>query len=446
MAEAVSRCEHRGMSSFVRLFTVALLSCSVAAAQVRTVAADDRAEECTIGVACGTATVDGRPLLWKNRDAHKPDNVAMALADGKVPYFALCDAGSSEVAWGGANVAGFCIVNAVVQDLPAGADQGPNNGAFLKMALQECTSVADFDALLLRTNPTGRRTRATYGVVDAVGGAAMFEVGNTTFTRYDADKGERGILVRTNFAVSIGGERGRERYTRAEELCRAPQAKPLTARFLLQQLLRDIKAPPSAVKGERGRLDARETIHRQTTVAALVLHGVKPGVDAKWTTMWAVLGQPLFGVAVPLFPAAGGVPLAVAGDPKSAICDESRRLAAAFYVAAEAGAEPVAEPAKEADTEPAADGGDQKQRLQSDDPGPLRWLRTDTMPVARRSVLFAEADVLARYEEAVAVWSKQPAPAPSPAALRAFQDAMAKLVLRQLRELADEHAATGAGK
>jgi hypothetical protein len=394
-------------------------------------AAEAPGEECTIGVAVGRATADGRPLLWKNRDAHERDNVVMPLADGKIPYFALANAGDAKVVWGGANVAGFCIVNSVSRDLPQGNDQGPGNGAFMKLALQTCATLAEFEALLQSTNANGRRTRASFAIIDAQGGAAIFEAGHASFTRFDASASDTGVLVRTNFATTTDGGRGKERHARAEEILKTPAARELTVRFLLQQLLRDLKAPPSAQKGERGRLDTRETIHRQNTVAALVLQGVKPGEDAKWTTMWTVLGQPVFGIALPLFPAAGVLPMAVAGDPKSSLCEASGKLAAAFYVVDGPVAEAPAAVAEEA--------------AEADVAGELRWLRTDAMAVVRRTVLFAEADVMARHAEAMENWHKA-GPQPVPAALRAFQEAMAKLALRQLQDLVEAHTAVESGK
>ena len=120
------------MRVMVRFSLVLAFAVSAAVA----VAQEPVADECTVGVACGKATADGRPLLWKNRDARQRDNVVMALADGKVPYFALCDAGSAASVWGGANVAGFCVVTAVARDLPEGPAEGPDNGAFCKLALQ----------------------------------------------------------------------------------------------------------------------------------------------------------------------------------------------------------------------------------------------------------------------------------------------------------------------
>lgn len=443
------------MRSVVRLLaaTVALLALLGSATAQAASPTSDRGEECTIGVACGRATADGRPLLWKNRDAHQRDNVIAALADGKVPYFALCDAGNTTLVWGGANAAGFAIVNAVARDFPEVSAKGPVNGAFMKLALQQCTTVAELEALLKETDTSGRRTRANFAVIDARGGAAMFEVGHTTWKKFDATASDTGIVVRTNFATTTGqGERGMDRYLRADELCRSPQAKLMTPRFLLQQVLRDLRAPQSAQRGEKGRLDTRETLHRQTTVAALVVQGVQEDESPAWTTMYAVLGQPLFSMAVPLFPSCGAVPLALAGDPKSAICDASQRLAAPFYVpagTAEIAPHSPAEPAAGTPpTEPAkpAEPSQPAPPAEAEASGPLLWLRTDTVPLTRRSVLFGEADVLARHEEALGVWRKA-GPNPPPASQRAYQEAMAKLVLQQLRELAEAQTApTGAGK
>ncbi len=83
--------------------------------------------------------------------------------------------------------------------------------------------------------------------------------------------------------------------------------------------------------------------------------------------------------------------------------------------------------------------------------GPLRWLRTDTMPIVRRAILFGEAEILARTDEMLEKWRKTGS-APPAAAQRAFTEAMARLALERVRDLADEHApepavqAPGAGK
>ncbi len=408
-------------------FSLALFLCLLRGMPLFAQEREAATEQCTVGVACGRATADGRPLLWKNRDAHKRDNVVMALTDGKIPYLALCDAGNSDVVWGGANQAGFCVINAVARDLPQGSTKGPGNGGFMKLALQQCESVAHFEELLTKTNETGRRTRANFGVIDAHGAAAFFEAGHTSFVRCDADQSDTGMLVRTNFATTAAGSVGRERFARAAAICRSPQAKSLTPRFVLQQLLRDLQAPASAAVGEKGLQDVRETIHRQTTVAALVLHGVKQGEDPQWTTMWAVLGQPLFSMAVPLWPASGVVPPVLAGNPRSALCEASKRLADAFYVA----------------NLPSAT--DPEEAAEAEQPGAVRWLRQDAMAVVRRDIVFGEADILARYDEAMTDWRAAGA-VPKPAALRAFQEGAAQLNLKRILALANQHAPVPVGK
>jgi hypothetical protein len=388
----------------------------------------EEGEECTVGVACGRATADGRPLLWKNRDAQKRHNVVAAFADGKHPYVAICDAGVKTSVWGGANAAGFCIINSVSRDLPQGSTKGPGNGAFMKRALQQCETVEDFEALLKATNETGRRTRANFGVIDARGGAAFFEASHLTYRRFDAATAERGLLVRTNFATTAKGDRGRDRFARAETLCRSlPKDTKLDHGFLLQQFCRDLHAPPTATEGEAGHQDVRDTIHRQTTVAAMVFHGCKQGEEPRWTTMWAMLGQPLFSLAVPCFPVAGAVAAELAGDPRSDLCNTSLRLQDAFYEL----------PA------PATDGGESGSEAEV--AGAARWLLLERLPDLQRALLPVERAALAATAAQLAAW-RQARSAPSVEAQLDFHRAQAKAALTALQTLAETYVPVGAGR
>lgn len=343
-------------------------------AAVGAAAEAEAGEECSVGVAHGVATADGRPLLWKNRDAQKRDNVVTAFDDGRFPYVGVCDAGSKTAVWGGANAAGFCIMNSVSRDLPQGSKKGPGNGGFMKLALMRCSTVDEFEALLRETNETGRTTRANFGVIDAHGGAAFFEVSHRDYHRFDAKAAESGILVRTNFATTADGKGGRERFARATQLCRELPRGKLDHALLLQQFCRDLHPPRSAADGGPGRQDVRETLHRQTTVAAMVFHGCKPGDDPGSTTMWAVVGQPLFAPAVPCFPVVGKVSPLLAGGPKSRLCDLALELQGAFYEAP-----PAATP------DP-VDANPQEAEVA----GAIRWLRQDGLDEVLRAVVAAE--------------------------------------------------------
>jgi hypothetical protein len=385
-----------------RTISVLFLLAALAPAQQLAAPVADAFEECSVGVAAGTATADGRPLLWKNRDAVARDNVITAFRDGRFPYVALCNARATREVWGGANAAGFCIMNSVSRDLAQGSEDGPGNGAFMKLALQRCATVAEFEALLRETADGGRRTRANFGVIDAVGGAAIFETAHREHTRFDAVDGNQGIVVRTNFATTAGGQGGRERFARATDLCfKRPEGQELEHGYLLRAFCRDLLPPPSAVGRDDGRQDVRETIHRQTTVAAMVFHGVRDGEDASLTTMWAVLGQPLFSIAVPCFPAAKGVAAALAGagadEPRSPICDAAKALQDALHEVPD-GARTAAE---------------------DEVAGDVRWLRADLVPEVRDLLQPVEDRILVRTRSRLDSWRRASRP-PSPAELLEF--------------------------
>lgn len=395
-------------------------------------------EECTIGVACGRATADGRPLMWKNRDAQKRDNVVTAFDDGKVPYLGLCDAGSKSTVWGGANAAGFCILNSVSRDLPQGSTKGPGNGSFMKLALQRCTLVADFERLLEDTNDNGRRTRANFAVIDAQGGAAIFETSHKTFRRFDAKDAADGLVLRTNFAMTGKGDRGRDRLARAQSICKArPKGTLLDPAFVLDRICRDLEAPASAEHGADGQLDVRETIHRQTTVAAMVFHGCKENEDPRFTTMWSVLGQPLFSIAVPCWPGAGSPAPAIAGTPRSALCDAAIQLQDAFYV----------HPAPKSDPADAASGtdGTNGNATEAEVAGSNRWLLLADLPGVRKQLQPVEQAIFAATKEQLAQW-RAAKEAPSADAVREFHTRQANAAAKAVKAAAGQRTPAEIGR
>lgn len=401
-------------------------------------AAADAGEECTIGVAAGSATADGRPMVWKNRDSKQRDDAIEAFADGAVPYVALCDHQNRTIVWGGANAAGFCILNAVSRDLPQGSKTGPGNGGFQRLALQRCASLADFERLLAETDRSGRRTRGNFGVIDAHGGAAMFEVGHATWKRFDAATSPGGVIVRTNFSATGGGAAGRERFARARNLVDGlPKGRRVDLPFLLEDFLRDIAPPPTAAAGPVGTLDARETIFRQTTVAALVCQGCKDGEEPRATTLWALLGPARFTIAVPCFPATGAVAAELGGGGRpSELCAQARRLADGFWA-------PESAPGRDEHAE-AASGGDH-EGAETEAPGPLRRLRTPDLPKLAGDLLPVERSIRSTALQRLAAF-RAAKPTGDVAVLRAAHDAAAADALRELRALADRYAPVPAGR
>jgi hypothetical protein len=64
-------------------------------------------------------------------------------------------------------------------------------------------------------------------------------------------------------------------------------------------------------------INTQSTINRQNTVSAVVFHGVKPGNAPFWTTMWTLLGEPAFSVAVPCWITAKTPSATLSGKSKS---------------------------------------------------------------------------------------------------------------------------------
>jgi hypothetical protein len=305
-----------------------------AAALLLALAGSPRAEECTTAVVSGAATPDGRALLWKNRDIDEQNNKVVLVTDGVLAAVAIASLGGSSSVWMGVNVAGFAIENSNSEDLEGTATGG--NGSFMRQALTSCSTVADFEALLVQTNVTGRATQANYGVIDAAGGAAMFEVGNHTYRKYDATDptdAPLGFIVRTNFGFTGDGSgSGQVRYERAVDLLTAAALSgTLTHSFLLRSAARDLRndvVDPYPLPYEGGQ-DGRPagfirtvySINREGTRSATVFRGVLAGEDPRLTTMWTILGEPVCSIALPVWPLAASVPAELGGPATAPLCD-----------------------------------------------------------------------------------------------------------------------------
>ncbi len=309
------------------------------------------AAPCTLAVISGRATANGRPLMWKNRDTSDPNNKLMAFKGPKHDFVAVViseDADAAEV-WGGQNAAGFAIMNSQADDLGDAAKKldGAGNGAFMKLALGACATVREFEDLLVREK--GKWDLATnFGVIDAEGGACFFETRRDSFVKFDT-KDTRvapfGTIVRTNFAFTspdpmLGG--GFDRFERISHLVEAarPQGR-IDARFILREASRDLineklhsnplARPLPDDPAAPLYVHTNDTINRNTSVSALVFEGAPSRDRADLATMWVLLGQPVTGVAVPVWPASGKVPAVTTGPKTAPLNDLARALVAYLY-------------------------------------------------------------------------------------------------------------------
>jgi hypothetical protein len=306
------------------------------------------ARPCTVIVASGKATPDGKPLMWKNRDASDAGNKMMYVRGSKFGFVALVEAAENEgrEAWAGVNSQGFCIMNTASADLlEEGNKSADENGSLMARALGECANVAAFESLLTQTNGQ-RQTASNYCVIDAEGNACVFETSRSGFAKFDTKDlrvAPFGYLIRTNYAYSAGGKSGGGgyiRFDRASNLAQTAVAeKNLTPKFVLQSAARDLVnekllSDPWAVPLPRDPatplyIVANDTISRASTVSAALFHGVASPDKAALTTMWVLLGQPVMTAAVPLWAAAEKVPAVMSG-PKSAPMNDLARALTPF--------------------------------------------------------------------------------------------------------------------
>jgi hypothetical protein len=272
---------------------------------------------CTTAVVSGKYTVDGRPILLKHRDSDYVQNKLMFFRDGKYEYIGLVNSSDTTETqvWAGCNSVGFAIMNSADYNLNIGdtTKLGGREGYFMRQALQVCATVDEFEEYL-RTAPKPLGVEANFGVIDAKGGAAYFETGNFTYTKFDANDPKVapfGYLIRTNYAFTGNRDNdfGLIRYRTADELFyTAANTRSLSFDFILKNVSRCLKNSLTKTDLTQNLPDQSEPeqfvwfqdfIPRYISSASVVFHGVKAGESPTLTTMWTILGFPLSSIAIP---------------------------------------------------------------------------------------------------------------------------------------------------
>lgn len=282
---------------------------------------------CTSAIISGKKTASGRPILWKHRDTGCLDNrVELIKAHGDCYEFvALFDATdpADTAAWTGFNEKGFAIMNTASYNL--NNDDVPESnmdreGVVMKLALEHCTTVDDFEQLLL-TLPKPMGVEANFGVIDAQGHGAYFETGNFSFKRYDLADAPNGVLIRTNYSHSgredegMGYVRdGNAKYLLAPHI-KAGDFEPwMFTEIFSRTFYHSLLDKDFTNSGDEWIVD-QDFIPRRISTASIAIEGVLPGESPILTTMWIALGYPpcaeTFAARVD---AAGGVPEMLKGS------------------------------------------------------------------------------------------------------------------------------------
>ena len=218
--------------------------------------------------------------MFKHRDTDHLDNRMQWFQGERYAFIGLVNADAGpwvDEVWSGANSVGFCIMNTATYDLKDDdvlASQMDREGLVMFRALEVCATAADFENLL-DTLPRPMGVEANFGVIDAFGGAAYYEVDNDSWTKFDVNAEPGGYRVVTNFTRTGRPEdrKGVDRYEKAVSIMEGLDG-----------------CGHERLIGRISRSGA--PILRGITSASLVFEGVPAGTDPSRTVVWGCIGYP----------------------------------------------------------------------------------------------------------------------------------------------------------
>ena len=300
------------------------ITCLLVSAALLAGAAHSKA--CTSIIVSGKVTPDGRPYIFKNRDTHDLDNLAIQIQGSRYRFIGIVATKDTlyKSVWSGHNEVGFAIANTAAYNLNGKLEPGKprpqgddNDGTLMRKALGTCRTLGEFEHLLDSIKAQGPiPSNSNFAVLDAEGGVAYYETGNKGYVKYDANDplvAPYGFIVRTNHGMS--GERsldqGVERYLAISDYAtRAAFANDLGFENIIRKVTRNLKHGLTQIDlhdfqpqddSQPVYFPFRDFIPRYLTASAQLIQGVKENESPLLTTAWTIVGSPLTTVAIPLW-------------------------------------------------------------------------------------------------------------------------------------------------
>ena len=291
---------------------------------------------CTSAVVAPQRSSEGVPLLWKHRDNSKFTNTRIEyIDDGKYAYTAVVPntKNYAKGLYGGINEKGLGIISTATKNLPESTPEEYKactlrrlRGGAMWNGLRECATIEEFEELL-KTTKRSRRSHSNFGVGDATGAVAYFEVWDVGYRRYDvSDSGNDGFDVRANFSHCGDPEKKGSSEYRYNLIMNEMSAHK--GHFTPHDFIGYSRSYNSIKYGnvldlKRRYYCSNHTVPRTWTVGVFVMV-----CDGENPRMLAMNGHPVSSLAVPIYVKAGkNIPECVHGDAMRLLSNDFRKKA-----------------------------------------------------------------------------------------------------------------------
>ncbi|PIV63920.1 MAG: hypothetical protein CO162_08010 [bacterium (Candidatus Ratteibacteria) CG_4_9_14_3_um_filter_41_21] len=288
-------------------------------------------QTCTLGVVNGCVTVDGRPIFWRIDDSSHEKRMRLAHVDAS-PYDYIGITEVDHYIPSGLNEAGIAGHDTFVGTTGEVAPDGVGAYGITLHSLRNYTSLDQVrDYIKQKVDTDKSNAGGCLGFIDAHGNASIFEINRSNWWfEYNSVNPNRkrqglfGFVVRANEFhqrandtddTNIGGRYQSGTYN-ILGLCRRGI---LSVKTIIQgdnvfEVIRYGPGRPLAAL-------AREEQYKPNSV--MVVHGVAPGENPALATMWVILGQPNYGIAVPAWVKVSDIPHCLSSGE---MCDRAMSL------------------------------------------------------------------------------------------------------------------------
>ena len=292
---------------------------------------------CTSAIVSAQRSSEGVPLLWKHRDNAKFPNTRIEhiATSGKYAYTAVVPNSKNYAkgAYAGINEKGFGIISTATKNLPEATPEEYKASSLRRMrggamwnGLRECATIEEFEELL-KTTKRSRCSHSNFGVGDATGAVAYFEVWDLGYRRYDASKsGNDGFDVRANF--SFAGDPKKEgtskrRYNLIIKEMTAHKGSFTPYDFIGYSRSYNSVRYGNVLNSEKPYYCSNHTVPRASTVGSFVMV-----CDGKNPRMLVMNGHSVSSLAVPVYvKAKHEIPKCVHGDAMRLLSNDFREKA-----------------------------------------------------------------------------------------------------------------------